>query len=536
MLKKSAVTQRNIPVPADCNILSTTDLKGRITSVNQEFLDISGYSEKELIGHGHNILRHPDMPAAAFEHLWQTVQTGQSWRGIVKNRCKNGDHYWVDAFVSPIYDDGKIVEYQSVRRQPSEEQINRAEALYAQLQQGKTPSTHVYNLSASLVKLNLIPAAIAVALSLSLALSQTAIIWMLIASVLLSLTAQLWLLKPFNAAKSSAAATLTDQILQYIYCGSRHPSAPMAFNLQKLKGEQAALTGRMCFVADQLQHSSDQVSTHMKQLDDNIQAQFSETEQVATAMHQMTTSIADVAANAQINAETGAELQRGFDNCLQISTQSHNVITRLQHSLTQADSKLVELADNSQRIAGVLEVITALADQTNLLALNAAIEAARAGDAGRGFSVVAAEVRELANRTQQSVNEIEQIVSGIKHSSQQTLDAMTQGKNLGDECAVQTGMLASAVTQLSERTQHSIDASRLIAVAVQQQSTVAEAINYSMHQISELAANNHEVSQICQHHAKHLHQTGHNFRLLTNYFWRKLSAATMPHRAINRRQ
>ena len=536
MLKKNAVTQRNIPVPADCNILSTTDLKGRITSVNQQFIDISGYTEDELIGHGHNILRHPDMPAAAFEHLWQTVQSGQSWRGVVKNRCKNGDHYWVDAFVSPIYDDGKIVEYQSVRRQPSKEQINRAEALYTQLQQGKTPSTQAHDLSTSLVKLNVIPAAIAVALSLTLALSQTVIIWMLIASALLSLFAQLWLLKPFSEAKSNTKETPTDQILQYIYCGSRHPSTPISFNLQKLKGEQAALTGRMCFVADQLQNSSLQVSTYMKQLDDNIQAQFSETEQVATAMHQMTASITDVAANAQINADTGAELQSGFDNCLQISTQSHNLITRLQHSLIQADSKLNELADNSQRITGVLDVITALADQTNLLALNAAIEAARAGDAGRGFSVVAAEVRELANRTQQSVSEIEKIVSGIKQSSQQTIDAMTQGKKLSDDCVTQTDMLANAVTQLSERTQHSIDASRLIAVAVQQQSTVAEAINYSMHQISELAANNHEVSQTCQHHAKHLHRTGHDFGLLTNYFWRKLSVVATPHSSMHRRQ
>lgn len=536
MLNNSAVTQRNIPVPADCNILSTTDLKGRITSVNQEFIDISGYSAKELIGHGHNILRHPDMPAAAFEHLWQTIQAGQSWRGVVKNRCKNGDHYWVDAFVSPIYEQGKIVEYQSVRRQPSEEQISRAEALYAQLQQGKSPNTRPHNLTASLVKLNLIPAAIAVALSLTLALSQTMIIWMLVASVLLSLSAQLWLLSPFSEVKSSRNDTLTTQILQYIYCGSRHPAATITFNLQKLKGEQAALTGRMCFVADQLQDSSSQVSVYMKKLDDNIQAQFSETEQVATAMHQMTASITDVAANAQINADTGVELQSGFDNCLQISTQSHHLINRLQSSLIQADSKLSELADNSQRITGVLEVITALADQTNLLALNAAIEAARAGDAGRGFSVVAAEVRELANRTQQSVSEIGKIVSGIKHSSQQTIDAMAQGKKLGDECVVQTDMLANAITQLSQQTQHSIDASRLIAVAVQQQSTVAEAINYSMHQISELAANNHEVSQTCQHHAKHLYQTGHDFGLLTNYFWRKLSVISTPNSSVHRGQ
>src|SRR5690606_20146885 len=131
------VSQREIPVDPDTNILSTTDLKGRVTYVNPDFVAISGFSEEELLGRSHNIVRHPDMPPAAFADLWRTLQSGRSWMGIVKNRCKNGDHYWVSAFATPVGRDGKVVEYQSVRTRAQPEQIRAAEALYARLREGR---------------------------------------------------------------------------------------------------------------------------------------------------------------------------------------------------------------------------------------------------------------------------------------------------------------------------------------------------------------------------------------------------------------
>jgi len=138
--------KKNLPVSNsektfadDANILSTTNLKGAITYVNPDFVDISGFDEDELIGKSHNMVRHPDMPPAAFKDLWQTVKSGESWMGVVKNRCKNGDYYWVNAYVSPIVKDGEICEYQSVRSKASAEEIRRAEKLYARLNAGKLP-------------------------------------------------------------------------------------------------------------------------------------------------------------------------------------------------------------------------------------------------------------------------------------------------------------------------------------------------------------------------------------------------------------
>jgi len=118
-------------------LVSKTDLKGAITYANQAFIDISGFSEKELMGVNHNIVRHPDMPPTAFQNLWDTIKQGLPWEGIVKNRCKNGDYYWVFANVIPITENGQVTEYMSVRTPPSRQQIEEANALYRAINAGQ---------------------------------------------------------------------------------------------------------------------------------------------------------------------------------------------------------------------------------------------------------------------------------------------------------------------------------------------------------------------------------------------------------------
>ena len=123
---------------ADNDVLaSRTDLKGIITFANKKFVQISGFTEEELVGKNHNLVRHPDMPREAFQDLWDTIKTGKPWSGIVKNRCKNGDFYWVKATVTPVIENGKIVEYMSTRLKPTREEITAAEALYRKLNSGK---------------------------------------------------------------------------------------------------------------------------------------------------------------------------------------------------------------------------------------------------------------------------------------------------------------------------------------------------------------------------------------------------------------
>jgi len=141
MKNNGPVTQNEKPFPTGKYLVSKTDLKGVITYCNDAFIELSGFAKEELIGKSHNIVRHPDMPAAAFADLWQTVKAGRPWRGIVKNRSKDGDHYWVDAFAVPLRKNGETTGYLSVRSAPAREQVRAAEALYQQINagQGKLP-------------------------------------------------------------------------------------------------------------------------------------------------------------------------------------------------------------------------------------------------------------------------------------------------------------------------------------------------------------------------------------------------------------
>ncbi|MDP2185193.1 MAG: PAS domain-containing methyl-accepting chemotaxis protein [Xanthomonadales bacterium] len=117
------------------SVVSKTDTKGKITYVNRTFCEISGFSEDELIGQPQNIVRHPDMPPAAFADFWNTLHAGRSWKGLVKNRCKDGGFYWVEANANPIYQNGQVVGYMSLRTRPTREQIEHAEKVYAAIRE-----------------------------------------------------------------------------------------------------------------------------------------------------------------------------------------------------------------------------------------------------------------------------------------------------------------------------------------------------------------------------------------------------------------
>jgi PAS domain S-box-containing protein len=131
------ISQQEYPIPDGMTIVSRTDLKGRITYINADFIEASGFVEEELIGQPHNLVRHPDMPEEAFSDLWQTLKAGRPWTGLVKNRRKNGDHYWVVANATPVLEGGQVTGYMSVRTRPTREQVHAAEAAYKLFKAGK---------------------------------------------------------------------------------------------------------------------------------------------------------------------------------------------------------------------------------------------------------------------------------------------------------------------------------------------------------------------------------------------------------------
>jgi aerotaxis receptor len=139
--KKSmrSITGKEILISQDDEIVSSSNLRGDIVFCNDTFERISGYTHDELINQPHSILRHPDMPKQAFGMLWSALKAGNPWMGIVKNRCKNGDHYWVNAYITPLKENGNIHGYESVRIKPNKEIVERAEKVYQRLNNGLAP-------------------------------------------------------------------------------------------------------------------------------------------------------------------------------------------------------------------------------------------------------------------------------------------------------------------------------------------------------------------------------------------------------------
>ncbi|WP_257896155.1 PAS domain-containing protein, partial [Enterobacter chuandaensis] len=136
MSSPSYVTQNNYPLDDDTTLMSTTDIHSYMTHANDTFVQVSGYQLDELMGQPHNLVRHPDMPKAAFADMWYTLQQGEPWSGIVKNRRKNGDHYWVRANAVPMVRNGQVTGYMSIRTRAKEEEIAAVEPLYRALNNG----------------------------------------------------------------------------------------------------------------------------------------------------------------------------------------------------------------------------------------------------------------------------------------------------------------------------------------------------------------------------------------------------------------
>ena len=139
MKKNFPVTTQQVEIAPGVNLVSKTDLKGIITYANDAFVEVSGYPLDELLGKSHNLVRHPDMPPALFEHMWQVLHSGKPWQGLIKNRCKNGDFYWVDACVVPIRRNDQTIGYMSVRQRAAPQAVAAMEKDYQSMHTGTMP-------------------------------------------------------------------------------------------------------------------------------------------------------------------------------------------------------------------------------------------------------------------------------------------------------------------------------------------------------------------------------------------------------------
>jgi aerotaxis receptor len=490
--KNLPVTQVEHRFAADANILSTTNLKGAITYVNDDFVAISGFNRAELIGKNHNIVRHPDMPPAAFADLWATLKAGRSWMGIVKNRCKNGDHYWIDAFATPIARDGEVAEYQSVRRQPAAGCVERAEQLYPRLMAGN---------AAALLRRPRLPWWLKCAAPAGLAAVLALVALMLQAGS--AIVAALIVLAAIGAGVGIGCAHLRlapmlarcraitcDPVAQFVYTGSMDEFGELELAITMLESESAALIGRVTDASHGINHRVMHMNTAIQQARASIDRQQMETDQVATAMNQMAATIQEVATSAQSASETASQGKREVVDGRQIVDASLDAIVALKQAVAGAAGVIRALETESQNISGVLDVIRGIAEQTNLLALNAAIEAARAGEAGRGFSVVADEVRSLATRTQASTQEIRDMIERLQRGANDAVVAMESGHRQAESCAGLAERAAGSLESIHRAIELIEQMNLQIATAVEEQSVVTEQMNTNVVSIRDLSTHN----------------------------------------------
>ncbi|OLQ87438.1 chemotaxis protein [Vibrio panuliri] len=467
------------------NLISTTDPSSYVTYANHDFCEIAGYSEAELLGKPHNVVRHQDMPKAAFKQMWSYLKSGKSWMGLVKNQCTDEQHYWVSAFVTPIKDaEGNIIEFQSVRSKPDSSQISRAAALYKKLREGKKTNLVRFNyhkLSLGLAALLLLSA---------FALSVLTQHWAAFGGLgiaLLLLIVQGIQYKRFTSLETIAKQAYDNPLMEKVYTNKFDSYSQVELALMMRKAELRAITGRATETSGHILISAEDEFGTIQSMGQSLNQQCAETEQVATAVEELTQSIAEVSNAASAASMMAEEANEHSSNGLASIDSTISEVNMLVEELTNSQSIINQLAQDTQKIDGILEVISAISEQTNLLALNAAIEAARAGEAGRGFAVVADEVRNLASKTGSSANEIHTMIRQLQETASTAVSAMDKGLELSERCKVRADETGGMLRNISNQLDNVNDSSHQIAAAVEEQASVTQEINRNIVNIKQLA-------------------------------------------------
>ncbi|ABZ76986.1 methyl-accepting chemotaxis sensory transducer with Pas/Pac sensor [Shewanella halifaxensis HAW-EB4] len=516
MRNNQPVTQTEKTLTDNCILLSTTDLNGNIKYANEGFINVSGYSFDELHRQPHNLVRHPDMPEAAFESLWSRIKTGKPWVGIVKNRSKNGDHYWVNAYVAPVFENGKIHEYQSVRRKATPEQINRAQGIYQAIQKGKQPKAirkPLLGFSAKLYVWLMLTVVIAAGLS-----SYSPIAAAILATVV-GIAGLSVILKPFNTLVSQARNTIDDPLAAGVFTGRQDEIGKIGFALQFLLTETGGVVGRMADSAGSIESLSASLNATIANTRQRADSQSMQTSQAATAMEEMSASFNEVSQNIHSAAREMSVSNLSAEKGHELLVRVIESINQLKDEVGNFASVVASIEQDSQDINNVLDVIRGIAEQTNLLALNAAIEAARAGESGRGFAVVADEVRQLSSRTSESTSHIEAIVSKFRESTERAAKTMAAGQRKAE----QSVDLAKQVDESFEALRESIirmnSMSDENACAMTQQTTVANDISHSIQVISELSLESLEQTLDASQRGEQVSRLSTKTHNLSRQFW-----------------
>ncbi|RUP30372.1 MAG: PAS domain-containing methyl-accepting chemotaxis protein [Curvibacter sp.] len=480
------VTGQEHGFAADATLMSVTDGQSHLIYANAAFLNVSGFERDEIMGQAHNIVRHPDMPSEAFEDMWATLKSGLSWSALVKNRRKDGDHYWVRANATPLLRDGVQVGYMSVRTKPTREEVQHAERMYRAFREGRAGALRFHRglvvrsgwqAWGSLLQRLSVAGRIHLGLSLlALALGAAALrvfgmddplAW----RFALACAGGCAVLSLF--LDRTIAAPLRSVLVQALRVAAGHPAQVTDLNRIDEVGmilravNQAGLNLRSLVddVGGQisgLRAVSSEITQGNDDLHDRTRQSNAKLDETASSMEQMTGSVAS-------NADSARQAAHLAEAASAAATQGRNVISQVTQTMGG-------ISDASQRIGDIIGVIDGIAFQTNILALNAAIEAAHAGEQGRGFAVVAGEVRSLAQRSALAAKEIAKL---IQDSAQQ----VERGTRLVGEAGQSMDGIVEQVDQVT-------DLIRDISIATREQSQGIGGVNHAIGELDQMTQQN----------------------------------------------
>ncbi len=693
MKKNLPVSQIEKNFPKGLLIVSKTDLKGILTYVNDAFVEMSGFSREELLGKNHNIVRHPDMPPQAFKWLWDTLQEGLPWRGIVKNRCKNGDHYWVKALVSPIMVNGGVSGYLSVRRAPSKNEVNSAEALYKQLNETGAPIGSKFdrfkfrNLSLNLKLQILIQPILFILLAgstyalyhhnktsmlenaqkraeaTSMQVIDTANMLMVTGMISEPQNRKLMIQKiiegqqltslrlvrtdqvvkqygqglpeeqlndplvknvietsvkqgksvPFYVQSESEGKYLFRAITPYIEsrnfhgtdCLSCHNVAEGSSNgasdltldlsadigklqsllkvlivsqivlqlviylviritfkkfvvdlldgmekqfeeviegnlnttidisgrdeigvlfckLQVMQSQIQVMLDEMGLAAHIIMERSQELNAKINSVTEHSSSQRNDIQQISISMDEFSKSVLQVSEDAKSSAASAITSQELIEESNKKMDKTIQSTGKVVMAVKASSSSINHLKEAIQKIGIVSNSIKEIADQTNLLALNAAIEAARAGEQGRGFAVVADEVRKLAERTGSSTNDIANMVSNIQGVSQTVVASMDEAiKEVEEEAIIvqENGEILKKVIEASRRVTEN---AQRIATVSSDQSVSSEGVSHSLENVAGLVNSNTQIAEEANLAAQELSKSASELQVMINLLNRKV--------------
>jgi aerotaxis receptor len=455
------VTQHEHDFPADATLMSTTDTSSHVSYANAAFIDVSGYAPDEVIGQPHNIVRHPDMPPEAFADMWATLKAGESWTALVKNRRKNGDHYWVRANATPVERNGQAVGYMSVRTKPGRDEVAATEKLYAEFSAGKAGNRAFHKgllvrtgLMAWTSLLQTMPVrwrirlpmlAIMPASVLGAALAGTpssALIPLAAATASVTALAWWWLEVQVARPLERVAAQARN-----VAAGDTHSSLHLnrvdeiGMTLRAIN--QLGLMFR--WVVDDVSEQVLTVHSASREIAQGNNDLSARTEQAAASLEETAASMEQISSTVRNNSDTAQQAADMAGAATAAAAQGGAAVH-------QVNATMEDITTSSRKIGDIINVIDSIAFQTNILALNAAVEAARAGEQGRGFAVVASEVRSLAQRSAQAAKEIKSLISDSVSKVEQGARQVGDAERTVGEIVAQVQRVSSLIIEISGAT------------------------------------------------------------------------------------